>query len=383
MNMQMKFKNIAVGLLVLGWLVSCSGDDTHTPTPPEGQKATLSILSHVRSNETQVKAEGGDPNALPGETRVHDLTAYVFSEDGTQLYGYKRNEAPDENLEVSEIEINSTDTKIACVVIANLPAALAGEVADYHELNDRLSLLSSQTQTHLTFSTELMTPQEILEAGESYYIGFSDKTNLDHRDTPALLTRIAARVEVNTIETRFAGTSLQGNTVRIDHITLANVKSESHLFSPGDWGAVEVASSHLVYGAGALEAASRFAAESTPVDYIGGSPDDLTVNDERPILTPALQMYAFENTSTQTPTLLVVKATLLETGESRIFTAVINVDGRINRYDHDLIKRNYIYRLHISFGKNSFDPAVPSDDASMDIRVEVAGWGYVHQEEEI
>ena len=109
----------------------------------------------------------------------------------------------------------------------------------------------------------------------------------------------------------------------------------------------------------------------------------LTITDNTPSLTPVFETYAFENSSSDTdPTLLVVKATLVETNQTRIFTSPINRNGVLNGYDHNFVKRNYIYRLHVTFTETSFDPD-ENDDASLDVRVEVAGWGYVHQTEEV
>ena len=97
-------------------------------------------------------------------------------------------------------------------------------------------------------------------------------------------------------------------------------------------------------------------------------------------MIPVFNTYAFENSSADTsPTLLVVKATLVETNQTKIFTSPVNRNGIQNGYDHNYLKRNYIYRLHVTFTDKSFS----SDDTSLELRVEVAGWGYVHQIEEI
>lgn len=137
----------------------------------------------------------------------------------------------------------------------------------------------------LTFSTQVVRTEQALVKGEDNLIGYTAGTNIDNLSTPLLLTRIAARVEMNTIETRFAGSLLEGKTVRIDHIALANVKSNSYYFSEGDWGKVEVPSrqANLLYGAGVTEAASLFASGSYPSDYLG-SDFNLTVTDNTPSL---------------------------------------------------------------------------------------------------
>lgn len=371
-------QKIIVFILAAGMLLSCSKDET--PAPSAQDIVSLSIGLQLRS-QSESKAND-DPNALPGETDIHNLSAYVFSQDNSELIGYKRVDSPDpDKLIVTNIE--TRPGRIMLVVLANLPESVDSSVGNYAGLQSRLAELDLQTQSSLTFSTPLIRTQQELVKGKDYLIGYATGTNVDNISTPLQLTRIAARVEMNTIETRFAGSALQGQTVRIDHITLANVKSNSRYFSDTDWGAVEAAAGQatLVYGTGASEAASRFDPASHPVDYLGKD-FSLTVNDNQPVLSPVFEAYAFENSSSDTPpTLLVVKATLVETNQTRIFISPINRNGVLNGYDHNYVKRNYIYRLHVTFTGESFNS--DSDDASLDVRVEVAGWGYVHQTEEI
>lgn len=357
-------------------LASCAKDDG--PVTPSLEQAHLSVGLQLRS-QAGSKA-GGDPNALPGESDIHNLAAYVFNSDGSALIGYGRNDDPDpERLAVTDIETSAQ--RILLVVLANVPADLDGTVGSYSALQSRLAGLATQSQRSLTFSTPAIRPEQPLEKGEDNLIGYTAGTNVDNLSTPLPLTRIAARVEMRQIETAFAGTPLEGKTVRIDHITLANVKSNSRYFSEADWGDVEAGASEAapVYGAGASEAAASFAEGSHPVDYLGAD-FDRTVGDNAPWLAPAYSSYIFENSSSDIlPTLLVVKATLVETNQTRFFTSPVNRNGVKNGYDHNFVKRNYIYRLYVTFTGTSFD----NDDASLDVRVEVAGWGAVHQTEEI
>lgn len=361
-------------------LASCSKDDG--PAIPSDEQAMLSVGLQLRS-QTGSKATGDDPNALPGESDIHNLSAFVFNSNGSALIGYGRAENPDpDKLVITDIE--TAPERVMLVVLANLPGNIDSSVGNYAGLQSRLADLSSQTQESLTFSTQVIRTEQALVKGEDNLIGYTAGTNIDNISTPLLLTRIAARVEMNTIETRFAGSLLEGKTVRIDHIALANVKSNSYYFSEGDWGKVEAPSgqANLLYGAGVTEAASLFAPGSHPSDNLG-SDFSLIVTDNTPRLTPVFETYAFENSSSDTdPTLLVVKATLVETNQTRIFTSPINRNGVLNGYDHNFVKRNYIYRLHVTFTETSFDPD-ENDDASLDVRVEVAGWGYVHQTEEV
>ena len=108
-----------------------------------------------------------------------------------------------------------------------------------------------------------------------------------------------------------------------------------------------------------------------------------------------------ENTDSANPTQIVINATLLaSTGyqaETKEFAATINENGVVLKGEaHKYVKRNYIYRLNISFGPNSFEgieedepvpptpptPPVPTT-GELDVQVEVVGWGPVNQEVEI
>ena len=90
-------------------------------------------------------------------------------------------------------------------------------------------------------------------------------------------------------------------------------------------------------------------------------------------------------------TMIAVKATLQGNSSyqdhTKIFTAVINAGGLQNGYDHNFIRRNYVYRLRIYFDGESFDniPVThagdldfdpePEVDTNLNIAVQVVGWG--------
>lgn len=370
----MNTKNIIICLLVTLISFACSKDDSKPDTGSNG-KARVAMKLQIRGNVAAVKA-GGDPNALPGETDINSLVTFVFNENGTQLVQQVSQEGGlDINLDVPSGE------RFKLLTIANAPESLMSAPASLDKLQERLATLTSQSQDNLTFSTPVISTTELLTEESVNYIGYVGETNIDGLDEPILLTRIAARVEVNSIRTSFRGTSLEGYTVRIDHLTLANVNVQSHLYSVADWGAVE-AEGNMVYGAGATDIANQFASGSQPVDYLGKDFNQI-VSDANPVTSPMLDMYTFENSSSATPTLLVIKATLVEENITKYFAVPINEDGiKNNKADHDYIKRNYIYRLHITFSETSFTIPTPPE-TGLEIRVEVESWGHVHQVEEV
>ena len=73
--------------------------------------------------------------------------------------------------------------------------------------------------------------------------------------------------------------------------------------------------------------------------------------------------------------------------------AVINRNGLDRGYNHNYVKRNYVYRLNVTFGDTSFDgnhekdPNIPipprPTTGDLDVQVEVVNWGQVSQDVEI
>ena len=187
------------------------------------------------------------------------------------------------------------------------------------------------------------------------------------------MTRVAARIDLVNISTRFAGTPFAGREVRIDAVGIYNMKTKSYYFSEADWG------------------------ETEAPDAVRNSEDtsfeDLLVNDGTSISNTPFVHYVMENMKSDDHTMIAVKATLRGNSSyqdhTKIFTAVINAGGLQNGYDHNFIRRNYVYRLRIYFDGESFDniPVTPDPgpdpepevDTNLNIAVQVVGWGPVMQ----
>ena len=99
-----------------------------------------------------------------------------------------------------------------------------------------------------------------------------------------------------------------------------------------------------------------------------------------------------ENTNEKRPTKVVVCATMEAKGQyleqTKLLMAVINANGLTNGYDHNYVKRNYIYRVSLGFSGTSFKPITPPlppepETGDLDVKVEVVGWGPVDQNVEI
>ena len=105
--------------------------------------------------------------------------------------------------------------------------------------------------------------------------------------------------------------------------------------------------------------------------------EDLLVNDGASISNTPFVHYVMENMKSDDHTMIAVKATLQGNSSyqdhTKIFTAVINAGGLQNGYDHNFIRRNYVYRLRIYFDGESFDnvPVTPDPGPGPDPEPEV------------
>lgn len=226
-----------------------------------------------------------------------------------------------------------------------------------------LAELSAQSQANLTMSSQVIVTNNALVADDNY-LGYESmgSENINGISSPLEVTRLAARIEVVAFHTDFASSKLEGRTVRVEDVYIQNQKTASRYFSAGYWGPV-VVDGHF--------------SNSSKVTL------NRILNDESPILETLYRHYVMENNAKEEPTQLVVKATLLEApnyaAQTKTFYATVNANGLANKYDHNFVKRNYIYRMNITFGPNSFEIL----DGVLDVKVEVVGWGSVNQEVEI
>lgn len=348
----MKLKKIYILLIAPFLLAACSNDDD--PELNDG-KAHLSIA--VSATSILSRAETSDIVQLPGEANINSLTALVFDETGARIgYKWQSTEGDEGESRIEDVEAEPVKARIA--LVANASEAAFSGVTTYSSFQAALTSLSAQSQGSLVMSSMEINPSVSLSAGENN-IGFGSEASLPGLGNVILLTRVPARVDIGNIKTDFTGSPLEGRSVRIDAIYLTSVNTSSHYYSPQDWGVVEDTGS-----------ARRITSEAT----FGEAIDDAT-----PFTGRLTSYYVLENSGATAPTTLNVRATLLAKGDSpaqtKLFTQLVNPNGLQNGYTHNFIKRNYVYRLNITFSRNSFD----NDDAYLNVQVQVANWGVVRQ----
>ena len=300
----------------------------------------------------------------------------VFDESGAQLIGYGW-QATNSEGEASILNVPAMTMRAQIVIVSNTPENSLAGVTSYSDFESKLAQLADQSQSNLVMSSPVITTQAPLVKGDNY-LGYASmgSENINGIAEPVEITRLAARLDLVNVKTDFTKTLLRNRTVRVEEVTILNQSTASRFFSRDYWGVV-MATGHL----------GNSDATALNCDIANGSP----IND-----TPYVH-YVMENDGSEAPTEIQVRATLLETdtyeAETKIFTAVINRNGLDRGYNHNYVKRNYVYRLNVTFGDTSFDgnhekdPNIPipprPTTGDLDVQVEVVNWGQVSQDVEI
>lgn len=355
--------NIVYAGIVLLLGVSCSNDnDRNIDSLPEA-RISLQVKASGTNKKSVAKVATTkatlDANELTGEAYINNITAFVFNEDGSQLLSsvpYYLETAP-ANGELTIPAIPAKAAKARIVLIGNAGSGTLSQINSYAGLEAALSRLSSQSQQNLAMSSRVIETEESLVAGNENYIGYSamgDK-NINKISTPLELTRLASRLDIVSLKTKFTRPELEGRTVKIESIAVANRKTASRFFSHDYWGPVVM---------------------SGNLDTSDATIMDLEVDNNTSLEEIAFRSYVMENDGTEQPTELLITATLSEKtpylAETRVFRAVINEKG-LSTFGHNYVKRNHVYKINLSFSDNSFE----GEDVlygSVDISVTVAEW---------
>lgn len=331
--------------IILLLCISCSKDnDRNIDALPEA-KISLLLKASKTNKENAVKPTaakaGTDANELAGEANINNITAFVFNQDGSELLAtpyYTDNiTASDGIVTIANIPAKAAMAQI--ILIANAGSNAFGSVATYSDLESVLCKLDDQSQTSLAMSTQVIETTKPLVVGDENYLGYTSmgENNINNISTPLELTRLAARLDVINVRTNFTAPEFRGRTVTIESISIANRKTASRYFSRDYWGEVMVADN--------LDNSETIAF-------------NLEVNNETTLAEVLLSNYVMENDGSEAPTELLIKATLSARSpyqaETRVFGAVINERGS-TAYGHNNIKRNYVYKIALSFGDNSFE----------------------------
>lgn len=354
MNMK-KIKYLFLTATCLLACAACSKDDDHGDDSLNDAK--LAIMTKAAGAKTKAY-NPNDLNELQGEANINSLAVIVFSADGSMVYGSKWEEVQAEHsATLTDIPAKAANARI--LIVANVPETVIDEINSYDSFQSKLTDLASQSQTSLVMSSRVINTDKPLIADDNY-LGYSSMgdQNINRISSPVYLTRVPARVDLVSIDTKFAGTKLEGNSVRVEEVSVVNRKTRAHYFSENEWGIVETDGN----------------ADNSPI-----VPLNAMVNDANPLSGTSYVCYVMENTATDLPTSIRLRASLVNASgnvrQTKTFTSPINLNGVDQGYDHNLIKRNYVYRLWITFGEDSFEA-----ETSLVVRVELVDWGQVYQD---
>ena len=376
----MKLKYIFLASLIVLGVSSCKDDSNDPDGPTNSIVCELSVKVRT-NNPVTTKVTGTDPNELEGEAYLNNLAVLVFNEAGTQLLGskYETLSNTEGTAIIPDVPVSSAE-KAQILIVANVPQSVINTVSSLSDFQSQVLSLSSQGQANLTMSSQVITTTKALEGGDNY-IGYTDETNINDITTPVLLTRNVARLQIQNFKTEFAGSALAGRTVTVNYAYAQNIKTQSKYFSVADWGAIELP--------GNLSNQSQV--------NLGSVIDDNTT-----LTSVPYRYYVMENSaSTDAATQIVVNATIAAGGgyqaQTKTFVATINPAG-LTTYGHNYIKRNYVYKMYITFSSTSFTPdpnpvtpvnpdqpepvPVPDptpDTQSLEVAVQIVAWGNVNQ----
>lgn len=363
-------KIFVVAAIALGFMACNKNEDINVPQ--EEAQATLS----VKINSGTLRALGA-----PGEAdKITKLEVYVYK--GESLEAYKKAEEAAGVTEVKEIAVTAGPSKL--VVVANSATDL-GEIEALSVLQEKM--VEGVVDPASIMMTSVVTPIEI-KAGRNLYgytaTGGENEISAD----PLALVRVPARVVLDKAKVAFEGVFADWKFTP-KQVFVFNVRGKSKLF--GDNLYVEDAPFYsgidLTGFDGALNGKPSVEKTSLKDDLGDSGFSDL----------PACY-YTYENEDVAHPVVLTIKGKLLK-GDNTIpgapytdpegytyYSILINVAKEGYSYKDSYVpdskvKRNTEYKLDVTIKRPGKDNpiVIPSDPATLDVKVVVTPWTVVDQ----
>lgn len=343
----MNIKNLLLLLLLLTGFVACSSDKNDNEEIDK-ENPVLSI---------RLKAVGGitkavDAHALPGESNINNYVILIYNNSGELQRNLSGNNASP--VVVNDFRVGDALQIVAFVNLSNEAKTSVGNCGTIDKLAEVIEQIGGQNTSNLTMACTA--PQSVtLVSGDN--------------NVEISIARLASRIQISSIQTNFK--IANDYTVTINNLSLLQVNESSLLYSNGK---VEVVSSTQKDVTKTINAPGNGGWELSNSKRLkivtdGSSPK------EGELAMP--YAYAFENTNTETPTQLLVNATLRDNNgkevSTRNFKVTVNATAAANSY----IRRNYIYDLGLTFEDTSFDMA------ALVVKVTIVPWGKVKQEAEV
>ncbi|KGL52991.1 hypothetical protein HQ29_05110 [Porphyromonas canoris] len=365
-------KIFVVAAIALGFMACNKNEDINVPQ--EEAQATLS----VKISSGTLRALGAPDDSDP----VKNFEVYVFK--GQVLEGYKRVEGA---MEAKEIEVSAGNATLA--VVANAGGEGLGKAFTLDELKEAVKEGVIEDAGGLLMTSEM---KEIsIKAGKNLY-GYT-KTGDENEISadPLALVRVPARVVLQEAKTEFSGT-FEGWTLEPQQVFVFNVRGKSKLFGDNLYMADAPFYSGVDLGS--------FSGDLGPAasEKHNSLQDEISSFEELPEL-PAY-FYTYENEDAAHPVVLTIKGLLKDAdGElvknspytdaegTTYYSILVNVTKQGYSYEGDAsggngkVKRNTEYKLHVTIKRPGKDNpiVIPSDPATLDVKVVVTPWTVVNQ----
>lgn len=398
----MKLRNLFFATIAVCTFAACSNEEESINSA--APDALLSIGTTTETTITKASTAAGTDVGLAGEANINKLTAFVFNGDAIvavkEVTTNTTNDASVVNGKI--IGVYGITVKAGTYDILLVANADVKSLSNKTAITNKVMELNTQTQTNLTMSSQLYEGVTVTgntstsDLTKNYlYSNGSVTTTENYTDgvtgNKIKLTRITARVQMNSLSIKFAG-SYTGSTLKLSSIYLVNVTPESKLIGNtlannptvkylcGTTAKVTVID-NLIYPTETYTTSLR-------KNYTGTSLADNTSktfeNDQ------LLQCYVFENKSIEStrPTIdsyntrIVIKGeVVLSTGQSlgnRYYHITVKADG-----DKGYILPNYLYNVTATItGIGSPDEDGGSDgNADINAQISVLPWNVVNQNE--
>lgn len=390
----MKAKVLMTGLVSLALLaVGCKSNKE--AEPKEKGNAKVSIV--VAGNASGMRAYGDED----GEKHIEKLTAIIYKGDVQEAIKVGEAGAP----EVKDIECSAGERTL--VVLANVPASMDLVGKTKKELEKLTYELAKDDETHNKLLMTSEFTSITLKAGKNYY-GYANSVGNPADEhisvgAPLQIKRVHAAIAFEGVTVQFKP-EYKDFGVKFDNgMVLALIaKKNSMIFGPSSL--YNAASQDYLYGAavpaGALTPPSYAEAAWLKTDI---NQADIKASDMKK------GFYVLENASTEHPTILCLKGTLVQkSGEAltseqmaKAFAAgwivgandattyyPVIINATSNHYNYnggdgqrDKIVRNTKYNVMLTItGPGTNKPEVkPDEKANLDVLCKIVDWVIITQ----
>ena len=401
----MKTTRFLVAALIAVGLMACQTEDIPYVNPGDGSPATVSITIFSDTPQSRSTDAG-----LPAERAIHTLEVWLFASNGN-VVGHQFFAAGD----LREIEvggnvvsyvaegIEAASGQLYMIAVAN--RAQIGSV----NRNVLQGTLAGGLTQDLTGGM-IMTSEQValtLMPGHNFFGVYPDGTFAGNHISPTAnlqLVRVNARISLVNVQFENALNDERFDAFELVEVAMFNVRNNSRLFGTTSFAT----SASLVYGTG--DNAFSFGAPypTTMNTYVDGILEPtlaraLGAVTYSQIATNPIHFYVYENTGDRVETnnivtrpagngtFIVLKGRFtlngapvtspsITDGEFSYFAIWVNDASFGAAGGTNVIRRNTQYNISVNI-RGAGNPSIdPSDNAFLDVHVEVAPWEVVNQD---